>query len=179
MMDRAIEVKGLTKSFRTPFGTKRVLDEISFDIDEGEDLGIVGPNGSGKTTLLKILSTIYLPDSGRVKVFGYDLLEQDYEIRKIISFLSPSFELQKKLTLKETLKFFAGIQKSDVEIAYNFLREVDMMRMLNEKLEKFSEGQKALSKISIGIMKMPKIFIFDEVILNLDQTKKEIVLRIL
>jgi len=178
-MAKAVEVKNLTKSFKTPFGIKRVLDEISFSLEEGEDLGIVGPNGSGKTTLLKILSTIYLPDSGTVKIFGNDLLTQDFEIRKIISFLSPSFDLQKKLTLKETLKFFAGIQKSDIEIAYSFLREVDMMRMLSEKIEKFSEGQKVLSKIAIGIMKTPKLFIFDEIILNLDQTKREIVLRVL
>ena len=99
--NNAIEVENLTKVFRTPGNRKVdvVLNDISFEVPRGTSVAVTGANGSGKTTLLKILSTLYLPDSGRVSIMGMDLVRDASEIRENISFVSPGLDFQRKLTL--------------------------------------------------------------------------------
>ena len=80
-MSYAVDAKSLVKQF----GAIRALDGLSFNIKPGEIYGLIGPNGAGKTTTLRIVSTLILPTSGEVTVFGLDAVKQAGEVRKIIS----------------------------------------------------------------------------------------------
>src|SRR4051812_8877094 len=80
MSENAITVKGITKSF----GEVKVLDGVNFNVQRGTMLALLGPNGAGKTTTIRILSTLLQPDGGNASINGFDVVSQDYEVRKSI-----------------------------------------------------------------------------------------------
>lgn len=173
--NNAIEVSGLTKVFRTPGNRKGhvVLDDLTFDVPRGTSVAITGANGSGKTTLLKVLSTLFLPDAGKTTIMGLDLIRDASEIRDKISFISPGLDFQRKLTLKENLDFFAKVQDAEPEAAYRLLDAMNMTHIIDERSETFSEGQKAITRLAIGLMKDVEILFLDEVTLGLDVNRRE------
>ncbi len=181
MRKSAIDVKNLTKVFRTPGNRKGqiVLSNINFEVERGSSVAITGQNGSGKTTLLKILATLYLPDKGRVSIFDWDLVHDASIIREHISFISPGLDFQRKLTLHENLKFFAKVQQSEPDAAYAFLDAMEMSDKLDERTETFSEGQKAITRLAIGLMKDADILFLDEVTTGLDVSRREMVINYL
>ncbi|MGB9628222.1 MAG: ATP-binding cassette domain-containing protein, partial [Thermodesulfobacteriota bacterium] len=84
-MKLAIDAEGIFKTFRSGWRGKKkkeALKDISLRIEEGEIFGILGPNGAGKTTLLSILSTLLLPDQGRVLILGIDILQNGHQVRE-------------------------------------------------------------------------------------------------
>ncbi len=176
MVVNAIECQHLTKTFKNPQNRDglTVLGDITFHVKKGSTLAITGGNGSGKTTLLKVLATLFLPDGGNCKILGLDLVKQASEIRERISFVSAGLDFQRKLTLRENLEFFAKVQGSSVEPAFRFLNEMNMMHIIDQRTETFSEGQKAITRLAIGLMKeKSEILLLDEVTLGLDVTRKE------
>lgn len=100
---KTIEVDGLSKSF----GHIKAVDNISFDVEEGECFGLLGPNGAGKTTTLKLLATVLNPDSGSARIYGYSILDQKDEVRANLGmvFEEPSLDVQ--LTGRDNLDFHA------------------------------------------------------------------------
>ncbi len=181
IMKYAIEVENLYKQFKTmPFSKPvSILNDISFKVKMNERIAIAGPNGSGKTTLLKILATLYLPDGGLCDIFGYDIYTQYKTIRELVSLASIALEFQKKLTLDETLKFFAKVFDASLDVAYDFLDNMALLYKLDDRLETFSEGQKALARIAVGLMKNTPLLLLDEVTAVLDATRKEKVVNYL
>jgi ABC-type multidrug transport system ATPase subunit len=188
MVDQIINSKGLIKEFPTstfninPFreaNKKRVLDGITFDLPRGLSLALLGPNGSGKTTLLKTLSTIYSPDGGGADVCGYDIIDEIKEVRKRISFVSPAMDFQKKLTLKQTIEFFVKVTNGDMVLARDFIEELQLDHLWNTRLETFSEGQKAITRLCVGLLKNPEILFADEPTNGIDFRRKQVVLEFL
>ena len=177
----AIEVEHLEKIFRSPgnrTGTT-ILADVSFEVEQGSAVAVTGENGSGKTTLLKVLSTLYLPDSGKVRVLDFDLKRDAHLIRERISFVSPGLDFQRKLTLDENLSFFAKVQNSDKEGAYKFLQSMNLMSKIDDRTETFSEGQKAITRLAIGLMKSADILFLDEITTGLDVNRREQVINFL
>ena len=188
MVDQIIQSNALVKEF--PIGglklkrnggsnKKRILDGITFDLPKGLSLALLGPNGSGKTTLLKTLSTIYSPDGGEASVCGYNLITELAEVRKRISFVTPAMDFQKKLTLKQTLEFFVKVTKGDMALAKDFIEELQLDHLWNTKLETFSEGQKAITRLCVGLQKNPEVLFADEVTNGIDFRRKQVVLDFL
>jgi ABC-2 type transport system ATP-binding protein len=89
------------------FGNVYALDKLSFKVNSGEIFGLIGPNGAGKTTALRIVSTLLLPTSGTVKVFGLDVVKNAAEVRKIISYLPEEAGAYRNLSGWEYLEFMA------------------------------------------------------------------------
>jgi len=176
---KVLEVQNLSKDFPVggigmlAKGSKRVLDNVSFTLEKGESVALIGPNGCGKTTLLKALATIYKPDEGHIKVFGYDAVDDRDRVRAAFSFVSPALNFQNKLTLHQTIRFFSGVLGKNPEDAMTFLKRMGILHMLDVPLEGFSEGQKAMVRLAIGLIKHPKILMLDEVVANLDVERKE------
>lgn len=175
----AIEVENLKKIFRTPGDREgtTILSDVTFDLPAGSSVAVTGENGSGKTTLLKVLATLYLPDSGNCRILGMDLVKEARSIRENVSFVSPGLDFQRKLTLNENLTFFAKVQNSSLENAYRFLESMELTFKLDDRTETFSEGQKAITRLAIGLMKDSDILFLDEVTLGLDVNRKEQVIN--
>src|SRR5215468_948317 len=105
-MTAMIEVTGLTKRYRD----RVAVQELTFSVPEGEILGFLGPNGAGKSTTMRIL-TGYLPaTSGTVKVAGYDVFEDPYEVKRRIGYLPETPPLYPEMTVRGYLKFVASIK---------------------------------------------------------------------
>src|SRR4030043_1288975 len=100
-MSLAIKAEGIFKTFRSGWWGKKekvVLKGIDLQVEEGEIFGILGPNGAGKTTLLSILSTLLLPDRGRVQILGMDSLRDGHRIREKINLTSGNANFPWSLT---------------------------------------------------------------------------------
>ena len=101
-----ITVKNLTKKY----GSKKVLDSVSFSMSEGEILGFLGPNGAGKTTTMRILTAFTTPSSGSIKVDGVDVAEDSLAIRKRIGYLPENNPLYDTMRVYEYLEYAARIK---------------------------------------------------------------------
>src|SRR5437763_17180878 len=112
-MEPVIKVEKLTKRF----GNFVAVDEISFEIYSGEIFGFLGANGAGKTTAMRMLCGLSIPTSGKATVAGFDVYRQTEQIKKSIGYMSQKFSLYEDLTVKENIRFYAGIYgKSDAFI---------------------------------------------------------------
>src|SRR3990172_7560858 len=103
----AVKAEGIYKYYKSPEGKKEVLKNVSININEGEILGILGPNGAGKTTLISILSTLSIPDRGKVEVFGVDALKDPGMVKCMVNISSGNPNFPWSLTVYENLKYFA------------------------------------------------------------------------
>ena len=99
---KAIEVVGLTKNF----GTFTAVDNLSFDMPEGEIFGYLGPNGAGKTTLMRMLTTLIIPTSGSAKVAGFDIVKNPAAVRRKIGVISQAMTSDLDLTGYENMDIY-------------------------------------------------------------------------
>lgn len=178
--EEAVKVVGLVKEVRGKRGERlRVLDNVNLKAPAGARVAVIGPSGCGKTVLFKVLSTIYAPDRGEVKVLGLDVVKQAGKVRRLVSFVSPSLGFHKKMSLDETLKFLSKVQGSNPEVAYRFLDFIKMDGLRERMIEGFSAGQLAAVRLAVGLMKQPKLLLLDEPTANLDVARKELVVEYL
>jgi ABC-2 type transport system ATP-binding protein len=116
----AIEVKGISKSY----GNRVALQNVSFDVDEGEVFGIIGPDGAGKTTLFRTMTTLLLPDAGTVRIEGLDAVKEMKKIRQCVGYMPGTFSLYQDLTVEENLKFFADLFDTTIEEGYDTIKAI-------------------------------------------------------
>ncbi|UCH32025.1 MAG: ATP-binding cassette domain-containing protein [Candidatus Bathyarchaeota archaeon] len=171
-----IEVDGLTKVFN---GKVRAVDDISFNVKEGEILGFLGPNGAGKTTTLNMLSTLLRPSSGTAAVNGYDIHEEPDKVRRSIGFVFQDPTLDLELTGKENLNFHGLLYGLDRDLREKRIKEVlDVVQLTdraNDLVKTFSGGMKRRLEIARGLVHHPKVLFLDEPTLGLDpQTRRSI-----
>ncbi len=167
-MSFAIEASNVTKIF----GEIRALDGLSFSVKSGEIFGLIGPNGAGKTTTLRIISTLLLPTSGTVKVFGFDVVENAAEVRKIISYLPEEAGAYRYLSGFEYLEFMAKFHTTDKDEARRMVNEAAEISGLGERLKDktkaYSKGMKRRLLVARALMVKPKLAILDEPTSGLD-----------
>jgi len=158
----AIEIANLTKDF----GNIRALDNFSLDVNSGEIFGLIGPNGAGKTTALRIISTLLLPTSGTVKVFGYDVVQSAADIRKIITYLPEEAGAYRNLSGREYLEFmakFTAKNKDEVQAVVKEATEIcGLGDRLKDKAKTYSKGMKRRLLVARALMTKPKLAILDE-----------------
>ena len=135
-----ISAEKLTKRF----GNFTAVDEISFEVKKGEIFGFLGANGAGKTTAMRMLCGLSLPTSGKASVAGFDVYRQTEQIKRNIGYMSQKFSLYEDLTIKENIRFYAGIYgKSD-----DFIKEKTAFLLKNLHLE--SEANKLVRSLPLG-----------------------------
>src|SRR5919199_675450 len=103
--DKIIVTEELTKRF----GDFTAVDHISFDVHKGEIFGFLGANGAGKTTAMRMLCGLSLPTSGKASIAGFDVYKQTEKIKRNIGYMSQKFSLYEDLTIRENIRFYAGI----------------------------------------------------------------------
>jgi len=163
-----IEVKNLTKKFN---GISAVND-ISFQVEEGEVFAYLGPNGAGKTTTVNILSTLLAPTSGIAKVAGYNVTKEGIKIRRLIGYVPEDFGLYPSLTISQNLDFFAGlykISKNERKVRIEELLEFfDLWEKKKAPVSILSKGTKQKVSLAKAMMHNPKILFLDEPTSGLD-----------
>jgi ABC-2 type transport system ATP-binding protein len=161
----AVDVQNLVKQF----GSIRALDELSFSINEGEIFGLIGPNGAGKTTTLRIVSTLILPTSGTVNVFGLDAVKQAGEVRKIIAYLPEEAGAYPNLSGWEYLEFMAKfVQNGGKETVAEAAEISGLGERLKDRAKTYSKGMKRRLLVARALMVKPKLAVLDEPASGLD-----------
>jgi len=170
---KIIEVRGLSKNF----GNIKAVDNISFDVEEGECFGLLGPNGAGKTTTLKILATVLNPDSGSAKICGYSILENKDEVRANLGMVFEEMSLDIQLTGRDNLDFHACMYHMPREERKRRIAEVLKMVALEDKadvpVKDYSGGMQRRLEIARSMLTNPRVLLLDEPTVGLDvQTRR-------
>ncbi len=161
-----IQVENLTKDY----GSRRAINNLSFDARQGEIVGFLGPNGAGKTTTMRILAGYMPPTSGRATVAGYDVVEESLEARRRTGYLPEHTPLYTDLTVYEYLKYMADLR--NVEDAGSKVLDVIDQVQLGERadsyIEKLSKGMRQRVGIAMVLLHEPEVLILDEPTIGLD-----------
>jgi ABC-2 type transport system ATP-binding protein len=167
-MTKACLVQELSKSY----GNLDALKGISFEINQGEIFGLIGPNGSGKTTTLRILATLLKPDKGEAKIFDVDVVKHSAEVRKLISYLPEEAGAYKNLSGLDYLKFIAELYSNNPNKRNEFIDKAISIaalgNRLKDKVKTFSKGMTRKLLLARALMTNPKLAILDEPTVGLD-----------
>lgn len=188
-----IEVTDLRKEFILSKQQKKELntkdskaiavDGVSFVCQPGRVYSLLGPNGAGKTTTLRMLSTIFKPTSGSIKIAGIDAVEYPQEARRKIGFLTGSTGLYARLTPNEMVKYFAdlyGVPNDVFEERKNRLFTLlDMNEFQNKRIGKLSTGMKQKVSICRTMIHDPEVVVFDEPTSGLDVITAENIIQLI
>ena len=165
-MKNLVEVKNIKKNY----GKNEAVKGISFNIEEDEILGLLGPNGSGKTTTIGMLLGLLKPTSGEILINGQKLEGNRIEILEQINFISPYIELPKKLTVKQNLTVYGKLYKiNNINERIEFLSEkLRLGGLLNSITGELSSGQKNRVSLAKALINEPKVLLLDEPTASLD-----------
>ena len=171
----AIKVNSLSKHFQK----FKAVDNISFQIEEGEIFGFLGPNGAGKSTTMMILTTLLKPTSGNASVQGFDVVTQAKKVRENIGFVQQEIGVDEYLTGRENLIFQSRISQMPKEQVQSRIDEVISLVELEEKQDEaaitYSGGMRKRLDIACGLLHRPKVLFLDEPTVGLDiQTRRKI-----
>lgn len=162
MHNKAIIVDKLSKQF----GDFKAVDEISFEVAKGEIFGFLGANGAGKTTAMKMLCGLSMPTSGKATVAGFDVYKDNESIKKNIGYMSQKFSLYEDLTVRENIKFYAGIYgiapSVIVEKTKQLLKQLDLEKEADLLVGQLPLGWKQKLAFSVAIFHEPQIVFLDE-----------------
>lgn len=163
-----VKVSNVTKRFND----KLVLDNISFEIEEGEIFGLIGPNGAGKSTLINIMTTLVEATNGSVEIGGYDIVKQPIEAKSLIGLVPQELALMEEMTAYDNLLFFGSLYGLSYKVLKERINEALMatglMDRKKEKVKKFSGGMKRRLNIAADLMHHPRILIMDEPTVGVD-----------
>ncbi|MER7002829.1 ABC transporter ATP-binding protein [Dactylosporangium sp. NPDC000555] len=174
-----IEVADLTRTFRSRSRlqrTERVVEAVrgvSFGVERGELFGLLGPNGAGKTTTIKMLITLLLPTSGRVRVLGYDVVAQPREVRRRVGYVFGGDRgLYDRLSGLDNLRYFAELYAVPVREQRGRIGELLELVGLNgrerERVEGYSRGMRQRLHIARGLLHRPEVLFLDEPSIGID-----------
>ncbi len=169
-MEKAIQVSDLQKNYEEV----TALKGITFDVNEGEMFGLVGPDGAGKTTTIRLLCGLLTPTDGNALIFGNDLLKQKKTIQKHIGYLSQKFSLYGDLTIDENIEFFADLHGvKDYQTRRNELLEFTRLTKFRDRLaDNLSGGMKQKLALACTLIHKPKIIFLDEPTTGVDPVSR-------
>jgi ABC-2 type transport system ATP-binding protein len=195
-MDHAIIVREVYKKFGKPgepfwkqvFGRNTngqkpvvvAVDNVSFDVEEGEIFGVLGPNGSGKSTLIRLIATLLLPDGGDIEVFGHDVVNHPKDVQRLINRVSVEASFFKKLSPMENLLYGARLYGLDGREIRRRVEEILLRlglkkRSIYKPMEEMSRGMQQKVAIARALLTRPRLLLLDEPTTGLDpRSKREV-----
>lgn len=177
-MENILEVKDLRKSF----GSKTVLDGLSFSVSEGSVFGFIGRNGAGKTTTMKIILGLLKPDSGEVTVCGEKVTVGNSATNKFIGYLPDVPEFYGYMTAKEYLRLcgeITGMKQSEIKTRTDELLELVGLSGEKHRVKGYSRGMKQRLGIAQALINKPRLLICDEPTSALDPVGRKEILDII
>lgn len=165
-----IEIKEISKSY----GKHKILRDISFTINPGDCIGIVGANGTGKTTLLSVISGLNKPDKGEILLNGENISASSKKFRENISYVPQENPLISELTAIDNLKLWHNGRKKDLinQLEKGILKELGINEFADKTVSKMSGGMKKRLSIGIALLNNPSLLILDEPSAALDIAAK-------
>lgn len=175
-MKKVIEVKNLTKEYKN----LKAIDNLSFDVYEGEILGLLGPNGSGKSTTINSILQLLNYSSGSIKIFGHVMKPDAYEIKKDIGVIFQEVAVFQELTVYENIDYFCGLYINDKEIRRKYVMDAINLVGLNDFIKfypkELSGGLLRRLNIACGIAHKPKLIFLDEPTVAVDPQSRNNIL---
>ena len=175
-MNNIIEVKNLTKSYKKV----KAIDDLSFEVKEGEILGLLGPNGSGKTTTINCLLSLLNFQKGSIKIFGEEMTPTSYDIKSKIGVIFQEVSVFDELTVYENIDYFCGLYIKDKKERKKCIEDAIELVGLND-FKKFypkqlSGGLLRRLNIACGIAHKPKLIFLDEPTVAVDPQSRNNIL---
>ena len=167
----SISVKNISKKYKTV----QALQNITFEVQEGELFGLIGPDGAGKTTLFRLLTTLLIPNEGSATVANYDIVKQVKEIRNSVGYMPGKFSLYQDLTIAENLAFFATIFGTTIEENYDLIEDiyVQIEPFKNRRAGALSGGMKQKLALCCALIHKPKVLFLDEPTTGVDPVSRK------
>jgi ABC-2 type transport system ATP-binding protein len=161
-----VAVRGLTKRY----GNVTAVDHISFTIEAGTTVALLGGNGAGKTTTIAMLLGLIMPTAGEVRVFGADMSRNRYDIAQRLNFQSPYVDLPARLTVKQNLTVYAGLYgiANVAERIACVAEHLQIETLLDRPTGKLSAGQKTRVGLAKALLNAPELLLLDEPTASLD-----------
>jgi ABC-2 type transport system ATP-binding protein len=168
-MSSIIAVKNLTRRF----GDFVAVDHISFEVEQGQVIGYLGPNGSGKTTTIRMLLGLLRPSEGTAHVLGFDAAQESEEVRARTGYMSQKFALYHDLTARENLTFYAGVYGvRDEKRVDQLLDQLQLSTAANQLVRNLSAGWRQRLALATAIVHRPKLLLLDEPTSGVDPTMR-------
>jgi len=162
MSDVVIRVDNLVKKF----GDFTAVNDISFEVRQGEVFGYLGPNGSGKTTTMRMLLGLIQPTAGHASVFGFDCVSETEKIRPRVGYMSQKFALYEELTVRENLVFYAGVYGMRPDEyrprVSELIETINLSGRENDRAGQISGGWRQRLALGIALVHQPKLLFLDE-----------------
>jgi len=160
------------------YGKKKevtALADISFNVEQGELFGIIGPDGAGKTSLFRILTTLLIADSGKATVDGFEVVKDYKAIRNRVGYMPGKFSLYPDLSVEENLNFFATIFNTTIEENYDLIKDiyVQIEPFKDRKAGKLSGGMKQKLALSCALIHRPSVLFLDEPTTGVDAVSRK------
>lgn len=164
MSNTVLEIKNVSKYF----GKTKVVDNVSFEVKEGEILGFLGPNGAGKTTTIKMILGLLSIDEGSITINGYDVKKNFEKAMEYIGGIVENPDMYGYMSAVDNLKLHAKIRNVNYSEVYKTLELVGLQKSMNQKVSKYSLGMKQRAGLALSLLHSPKILILDEPTNGLD-----------
>ena len=163
-----IRVEGLTKRYDSTLA----VDEISFEVGEGEVFGFIGPNGAGKTTTIRVLATLLDPTDGKAWIAGHSVTKEPEKVRHSIGYMPDYFGVYDGIRVWEYLDFFAGAfkipRRDRARIIEDVMELTDLTKLRERMVSELSKGMKQRLCLAKTLIHDPKVLILDEPASGLD-----------
>jgi len=175
-MKYVVEVKNLTKEYKN----LKAVDDLSFDVKEGEILGLLGPNGSGKSTTINCLLSLLNFSKGKIQIFGKEMNPNAYDLKEKIGVVFQEVAVFEELTVIENIDYFCGLYIEDKKLRKQYVEDAITLVGL-EEFKKFypkqlSGGLLRRLNIACGVSHKPKLIILDEPTVAVDPQSRNNIL---
>ncbi|MCG8476457.1 MAG: ABC transporter ATP-binding protein [Cytophagales bacterium] len=166
-----VKAEGLEKNY----GKVQAVRSVSFEVEEGELFGLIGPDGAGKTSIFRMLASLILPDSGTVRVAGFDPVKQYQDVRRRIGYMPGRFSLYQDLSVEENVQFFASVfgtsLSENYELVADIYRQIEPFR--DRKAGALSGGMKQKLALCCALIHKPEVLLLDEPTTGVDPVSRK------